>query len=339
MQKRIGARVVDRGDDVPLCRLCEAPLDPQAEHCETCAAAEATRGHYACVRAFMDGLRPADSAATTEPRGLTDNLSRPADILTNAAAPGRSTVLDVMVTSPNRASACGDAAQAAFAWKCSKYRGVLPQLREAGISFRPPIWTADGRPHPAVTRTMHYAAERAVARGGRTTTVEAYLRRWNHEISIAILRRRAAMTRAMLPQLAPAARRFVTGERTPVCPSWKQTARAAGWSPLGPPRPLHNAQPSAEPERAPGGVHVWWRPANPRYDFPTDKMMKTGDFRMDEMLPTGDVTMDEVKTGNLTLGGSMRLGDVTMDEIMADGATTTTATITTTTTAIRTTTP
>ena len=213
VQKRIGARVVDCGDDVPLCRLCEAPLDPQAEHCETCATAEATRGHYACVRAFMDGLRPADSAATTEPRGLTDNLSRPADILTNAAAPGRSTALDVMVTSPNRASAGGDAAQAAFAWKCGKYRGVLPQLREAGISFRPLIWTADGRPHPAVTRTMRYAAERAVARGGRTTTVEAYLRRWDHEISIAILRRRAAMTRAVLPQLAPAARRFVTGER------------------------------------------------------------------------------------------------------------------------------
>ena len=213
VQKRIGARVVDCGDDVPLCRLCEAPLDPQAEHCETCATAEATRGHYACVRAFMDGLRPADSAATTEPRGLTDNLSRPADILTNAAAPGRSTALDVMVTSPNRASAGGDAAQAAFAWKCGKYRGVLPQLREAGISFRPLIWTADGRPHPAVTRTMRYAAERAVARGGRTTMVEAYLRRWNHEISIAILRRRAAMTRAVLPQLAPAARRFVTGER------------------------------------------------------------------------------------------------------------------------------
>ena len=60
---------------------------------------------------------------------------------------------------------------------------------------------------------MRYAAERAVARGGRTTTVEAYLRRRNHEISIAILRRRAATTRAVLPQLAHAARRFVTGER------------------------------------------------------------------------------------------------------------------------------
>ena len=108
------------GDDVPLCRICDAPSDPKAEHCETCATAEATRGHYACVRAFMDGLRPADSEATTEPRGLTDNLSRPADILTNAVAPGRSTALDVMVTSPNRASACGDAAQAAFTWKCNK---------------------------------------------------------------------------------------------------------------------------------------------------------------------------------------------------------------------------
>ena len=72
---------------------------------------------------------------------------------------------------------------------------------------------ADGRPHPAVTRTMRYAAERAVARGGRTTTVDVYLRRWSHEMSVAILQRRAAMMRAVLPQLAPAARRFITGEK------------------------------------------------------------------------------------------------------------------------------
>ena len=213
VQKRIGARAIECGEDVPACRLCEAPLDPQAEHCETCATAEATRGHYAVVRAVLDGLRPADAAATTEPRGLTDNMSRPADILTNAAAPGRSTALDIMVTSPNRAAACGDAAQSAFAWKCNRYRGVLPQLHAAGIAFRPFIWTADGRPHPAATRTMRYAAERAVARGGRTCTADAYMRRWNHEIAVAILRRRAAMTRAVLPQLPPEARRLVTGER------------------------------------------------------------------------------------------------------------------------------
>ena len=39
------------------------------------------------------------------------------------------------------------------------------------------------------------------------------MRRWNHEIAAAILRRRAAMTRAVLPQLPPEARRLVTGER------------------------------------------------------------------------------------------------------------------------------
>ena len=131
--------------------------------------------------------------------------------------------------------------------------------------------------------------------------------------------------------------------RTPVCPSWRQTARAAGWSPPGPPRPLRNAQLSAEPERAPGGVHAWWRPANLRHDFPTDELMSTGDSRVDEMERTGNVTMGELKSGNFTQDGAMRLGGVALDEIMVDGATTTmattTATITTTTTAMRTTTP
>ena len=105
--------------------------------------------------------------------------------------------------------------------------------------------------------------------------------------------------------------------RTPVCPHWRQTARAAGWSPPGPPRFLHNAQPSAELERAPGGVFVRWRPASLHHDLTTGEMMKTGDFGIGEMLRTGDVTMDEVKTGKLTLDGAMRVGGVTMDEITA----------------------
>ena len=147
VQKRVGARVFEGGS---CCRLCGCPLDPQLEHSEVCATAAATRGHYACVRALVEGFRVADPGTSTEPRGLTDTAARPADILTNAAIPGRSAALDVCVASPCAAMALDDAADAAFKRKLRHYREVIPQLAAAGIAFRPLIWTAEGRPHALV---------------------------------------------------------------------------------------------------------------------------------------------------------------------------------------------
>ena len=208
IQKRLGARVIS-GD--VHCRLCGALLDPQLEHAEVCATAEATRGHYACVRALVGGLRIADPSVTTEPRGLTTTQARPADILTIAAVPGRSAALDVCIASPNAAAAQGDAAEAAFRRKLRHYRNVIPELAAAGIVFRPLIWTADGRPHPAAVRTLRYAADQAVVRAGGTGDAASLLRRWKHEIMVAILRRRAAMSRAVLPRHSEREEWLLTG--------------------------------------------------------------------------------------------------------------------------------
>ena len=68
VQKRLGSRVWVGGGQ---CRCCGSFLDPQLEHAETCSTAEATRGHYACVRAVVCGMKLADPGITTEPRGLT----------------------------------------------------------------------------------------------------------------------------------------------------------------------------------------------------------------------------------------------------------------------------
>ena len=193
------------------CRICEAVLDPFLEHCETCATAEATKGHYACVRSIVEGLRLADPQVCTEPRDLTTTQTRPADILTTAAVPGRSAALDVCVASPNAAAACGDAAQAAFKRKLRHYRRVIPQLAAAGIAFRPLVWTADARPHPAAVRTLKYAASLAATRSGVQADASALLSRWKHEVTIAILRRRAAMSRAVLPRRSAWAERLLTG--------------------------------------------------------------------------------------------------------------------------------
>ena len=197
VQKRVGARVYTGGTP---CRLCGCVLDAFLEHSETCSTAEATRGHYACVRAVVEGLKLADPAVTTEPRGLTTSTSRPADILTTAVVPGRGAALDVCVASPNAAAAMGDAAAAAFRRKLRRYRREIAELAAAGIAFRPLTWTADGRPHPAVTRTLRYAAEIALSRNPQLSTAGSMVSRWKHEIQIAILRRRAAMSRAVLPK-------------------------------------------------------------------------------------------------------------------------------------------
>ena len=74
VQKRVGARILEESTE---CRVCGKHVDPFLEHSEVCATAEATRGHYACVRALVDGLRLADSAVKTEPRELTSTNARP----------------------------------------------------------------------------------------------------------------------------------------------------------------------------------------------------------------------------------------------------------------------
>ena len=134
------------------CRLCGSFLDPQLEHGET-STAEATRGRYACVHAVLAGLRLADPGTTTEPRGHTETQSWSSDLFATAV-PGRSAALDVCVASSNAAAARRDAAQALFDRKLSHYRQQIPDIRGEGILYRLLVWTADARPHPAVTRTL-----------------------------------------------------------------------------------------------------------------------------------------------------------------------------------------
>ena len=61
-----------------------------------------------------------------------------------------------------------------------------------------------GRTTTTVTRTLQYAADTASSRNGQQMSAKSLHRRWKHEIQIALLRRRAAMARAVL--LNPSAR-------------------------------------------------------------------------------------------------------------------------------------
>jgi hypothetical protein len=58
---------------------------------------------------------------------------------------------------------------------------------------------------------MRYAAGRAAGRGDDQVTSSEFLGRWRHEVNVAILRRRAAMTRAVQPRPTARARWLLTG--------------------------------------------------------------------------------------------------------------------------------
>ena len=113
--------------------------------------------------------------------------------------------LDMCVASSIAAAARGGAAQAAFDRELTHYRNEFGELRQQSIHCRPRKsgqWM--GGPHPAVTRTLQCAADIASSRNGQQMSAKSLQSRWKHEIQIALLRRRAAMTRAVLPN--PSAR-------------------------------------------------------------------------------------------------------------------------------------
>ena len=112
---------------------------------------------------------------------------------------------------PNASVAVGDAAGSAFKRKLRRYRTEIRELAAAGIAYRPMVWTANGRPHPAVTRTLHFAAAQAANRSERNSDPSALVARWEHEIQVALMRRRAAMARAVLPRLGHTDAWMLTG--------------------------------------------------------------------------------------------------------------------------------
>ena len=118
----------------------------------------------------------------------------------------------VCIASSSAAIARGDAAEAGFRRKLRHYRQLLPELAAAGVVYRPLVWTADGRPHPAVQRTLAYAAQLAANKAGQAESPKDFVQRWQHEIGIAILRRRAAMARAVLPPALDCLQWLLTGK-------------------------------------------------------------------------------------------------------------------------------
>ena len=73
--------------------------------------------------------------------------------------------------------------------KTSQNRKAIPDIRAQGIVYRLQVWTAAGRPHPSVTRTLQCEADIASCRNGQQMSARALLRRWKHELGRAHTRR------------------------------------------------------------------------------------------------------------------------------------------------------
>ncbi len=167
------AHVHNRED---LCRLCGASLDPRLEHSDCCDPAGATRGHYAVVRALVRGLRLADPAVTGEPRGLTTSQSRPAYVGIGEKYPS--------LQLPNWMSTAG---------------------HPVGRSPWSGCPTADrAQRRPALSASLQ---SKLPARASSRLTQRLCCR----GCAAAILRRRAAMMRAVLPRAGAAAEWLLTG--------------------------------------------------------------------------------------------------------------------------------
>ena len=150
------------------------------------------------MSAVSDGLALADPSTRTEARGLTESSQRPADILSRGVYPGTEVALDITIAAQDAKAAGTDACVSAYRRKMTKYSHLLPALRRAGVIFRPMVWSAEGRPHPETTRMIKSAVRLVKSRKGAEAATELQ-GRWEHEIAVAIQRRKAAMIRSVLP--------------------------------------------------------------------------------------------------------------------------------------------
>ena len=159
---------------------------------------ESTTGHNAVRDIVFSNALNADASAEREPEHLIPSRprDRPADVLT-AAVPGCVAALDIGVASPAAAAAGEDAAEAMWRRKVDEREDVRPELEQAGIRYRPFVFTAYGRPHSAATEAIRHIARLAARRRG--WAAKAGERQFRSAIATALARRLARMSLATWP--------------------------------------------------------------------------------------------------------------------------------------------
>ena len=134
VQKRLGKRT---WTGCGHCQLYGSFVDSQLEHGETCCTGQATRGHYACFHAVLEGQKLAYPGKTTKPRGLTEAQSRLADLFRNRCCPGTQLGSGCVWHPPTHQQLEETLRRQPFDRKISHYTSEIPDLRAQGIVYRP----------------------------------------------------------------------------------------------------------------------------------------------------------------------------------------------------------
>ena len=122
---------------------------------------------------------------------------RPADVLTSAALPGRLAALDVGVTCPDAAGAGIDCVESMVLAKRATYANHGDELRRAGITYQPVVWSAYGRPHPDSIRIL-VAISRNTARRRGAANYRGLARGLAARITVELWRQAAGMVLRLL---------------------------------------------------------------------------------------------------------------------------------------------
>jgi hypothetical protein len=207
--KRLGAKLTEEEFS---CHVCGTLVDCRHDHSEVCGLAAATKGHYAIVSSIAEVASLGDSGLQTEARGLLEhNPRRPADIYTRIAYPGVDAALDVTVTAVEAYGAGEEPCARAYRSKLRSYKKEIPEMRANGIRFVPLVWSCEGSSHPETIRSLHNIADGVAMKTG--CSAKKLLRRLWHNVTVDLMRRRAAMARSVRPPLSEEQWQLLTGNR------------------------------------------------------------------------------------------------------------------------------
>ena len=162
-------------------------------HASCCASGESTRGHNAARDLLHEFAFHADPNAQKEPEHLIPSRprDRPADVLTSAVS-GCVTALDVGIASPAAAAAGNDAAESMRHRKIGEREPVRRELEDAGIVYKPFVFTTYGRPDAGASEVIKAIVKRAARRKGWSP--RALERKFRAYLGAVLARRMARMS-------------------------------------------------------------------------------------------------------------------------------------------------
>ena len=147
-----------------FCGNCgSVPIGTSGTHCLLCARGQSTTGHNKVRDVLFKACSQTEPSTEIEPVGLilSRPLLRPADVLTGASGlTGCLAALDVGICSPNARGAGDDCLQSMLNRKNDRMKPFETELDQAGVQYKPIIFSCYGRPHDDAIKMVSSLARR-----------------------------------------------------------------------------------------------------------------------------------------------------------------------------------